>query len=368
MLTPGPIRSRLKLVVPLLLLAATLFCGCSGNDGPQVKRIIILTNAVSPFWDAADVGARNAGKDLKLEADGLRVVFEKNTKGIAGQIEKLRQYAGADDIAAIAISVTDPKSFPLMQEMRKLRKMGVKIITLDSDVDRGKYRDTRFAYIGTDNILGGKELGRCAKGLLPNGAKYASFVGYKGQANAIERNDGFKLGAGPKFTLTEFLGDEVDLNKARKNVRDAIDRNPGITCFVGIWSYNTPAIVQIVTSDAVNIRGKVKIVGFDAEPTAISAMAEGNVDALVVQNPYEMGYQSVKLLQAMLTDDQTTIDKMFPKLKTDKENGDIYNTGLKVVVPDTGSPLKKEMFDDTTKFLKLSEFQDWLKKYRLTGS
>ena len=70
----------------------------------------------------------------------------------------------------------------------------------------------------------------------------------------------------------------------------------------------------------------------------------------------------------MLADDQTTIDKMFPKLKTDKENGDIYNTGLKVVVPNKGSPLKKEMFEKTTEFLKLGEFQEWLKKYGLTGS
>lgn len=357
-------------VACVALVAFSMFSlsGCSETPGAKKKRIIILTNAVSPFWDAADVGAQKAAKDLKLEDDNLQVVFEKNTKGTEGQIAKLKQYAGADDIAGIAISVTDPKSIPLMREMQKLRKAGVKVITLDSDVDRSEYRDARFAYIGTDNVQGGIELGRCAKGLLPKGGKYASFVGYKGQANAIERNDGFKKGAGPKFEVVEFLGDEVDQNKAVKNVRDAIDRHPEIVCFVGIWSYNTPRIVQVVTSDAVNIRDKVKIVGFDAEPNAITAMAEGNVDALVVQNPYQMGYQSVKLLKAMLKDDQKTIDEMLPNMKSDKKAGDIFNTGLKVVVPDKDSPLKADMFEKSTEFLKLSEFQSWLKKYDLTGS
>ena len=46
----------------------------------------------------------------------------------------------------------------------------------------------------------------------------------------------------------------------------------------------------------------------------------------------------------------------------------IYDTGLKVVVPDEGSPLKAEMFDKKTEFLKLSDFRKWLDKYKLTGS
>jgi ribose transport system substrate-binding protein len=51
-----------------------------------------------------------------------------------------------------------------------------------------------------------------------------------------------------------------------------------------------------------------------------------------------------------------------------QEEGDIYDTGLKVVVPGTDSPLKKGMFADNVEFLTLPEFQDWLKKYNLTGS
>jgi ribose transport system substrate-binding protein len=49
-------------------------------------------------------------------------------------------------------------------------------------------------------------------------------------------------------------------------------------------------------------------------------------------------------------------------------DGDIYDTGLKVVVPNDKSPLKKEMFGAKTEFLTLDKFREWLNKYKLTGS
>ena len=71
-------------------------------------------------------------------------------------------------------------------------------------------------------------------------------------------------------------------------------------------------------------------------------------------------------MKALVEKDQKTINEMLPD--KDKPEGDIYDTGLKVVVPDEGSPLKPEVFEKKTQFLKLSEFKQWLKKYNLTGS
>src|SRR5256885_1823475 len=83
-------------------------------------------------------------------------------------------------------------------------------------------RDARFAYLGTNNFIGGRQLGKAAAGLRPDGGKYAEFVGLKTAANAIERSDGFKEGAGGKFERVEYLGDEFDLSTAQKNVRDSL--------------------------------------------------------------------------------------------------------------------------------------------------
>jgi ribose transport system substrate-binding protein len=85
-----------------------------------------------------------------------------------------------------------------------------------------------------------------------------------------------------------------------------------------------------------------------------------------VQNPFDIGYQGVKLMKALVTDDKVTLGEMYPNLGTPE--GDIYTTGLKIVVPDEGSPLKADMFSSSTEFLTLSQFKDWLKKYDLKGS
>ncbi len=329
-----------------------------------LKRIIILTNGNAPFWDAAAAGARDAEEELNCEADGFQVVVDRNDFKAEGQIDKLRQYSGQTDIAGVAISVTDADNAAIPDELRKLQQAGVKVVTIDSDVNRLSARDCRFAYLGTDNVVGGIELGAAAKGLLPDGGKYATFVGLKSAANAQERIAGFAEGAGEKFRSAENLGDQGDEAVARANVRDALDRNKDMALLVGIWSYNTPAIIDIVKQ--LNAREKLKLVGFDADPPAIQGMHEGMLDVMVVQNPYQMGFQGVRILKALVTNDEATVKGMFSNHGS--ENGDLYDTGLKVVVPNEGSPLKADSFGPKTEFLKLDAFKEWLTKYNLTGS
>ena len=260
--------------------------------------------------------------------------------------------------------MTDAQNAAIPDEMRKLQKAGIKIVTIDSDVNRETARDSRFAYLGTDNIVGGRELGAAAKGLLPGGGKYGTFVGLKGAANAQERIGGFGEGAGEKFTQVENLGDGGDETVARSNVKDALDRNADMALLAGIWSYNTPAIIDIVKQ--LNARDKLKLVGFDADPPAIVGMGEGMLDAMVVQNPYQMGYQGVRIMKALLKNDEATVKEMFPSHSS--VDGDLLDTGLKVIVPNEGSPLTPEMFGKKTEYLKLDAFKTWLTKYNLTGS
>src|SRR5690606_36953622 len=117
------------------------------------------------------------------------------------------------------------------------------------------------------------------------------------------------------------------------------------------------------------------IVVFDAAPKAIAHMSEGNIDAMVVQNPYEMGYLGTKLMKALIQDDHATIHELLPaynaeskKFEESNPDGDILTTGLRVVHPDSGSPLKKEAFAETTEFISLSDFKKWLADHNLTGS
>ena len=330
----------------------------------KVKRIIILTNGDSPFWDAGRAGLTAANSELKLADDGLKAVMDVNDGTPQGQLQKLQQYGTQSDIVGVGVSAIDADNVAIADELRSLQKKGIKVLTIDSDVDREKFADARFAFIGSDNLAGGQVLGKCAKALRPDGGEYVTFVGRTGAQNAIERIGGFAEGAGKTFVSKDSMADDNKREIARENVRNAISNHPGLNVLVGIWSYNAPAIVDVVGE--LKRRKDFTIVVFDAEPGAITAMKDGQIDAMVVQNPFEMGYQGVRLMHALIKDDKETVASMLPK--HGEPGGDIYDTGLKVVVPNGDSPIGVDQFDKNVDFLYLPTFQKWLTKYELTGS
>ena len=127
-----------------------------------------------------------------------------NNGSAEGQIEKLRQYATQDDIAGVAISVIQADNLAIIEEMRKLQKKGVKIITVDGDVNRNEFRDARSYYIGTDNVVGGRTLGTATKALLQTkGIKsggYIQYAGFTDNDNARSRMNGVKEAIGDSYT------------------------------------------------------------------------------------------------------------------------------------------------------------------------
>lgn len=369
---------RIYPVCVLLLAIASIVVGCSPNSGSNnagagradssagTKRIVLLNNTDSPFWDAARAGIAKAVEDLKLEDQGYTAGMDSNDGTEQGQIEKLRQYGTQNDVVAVIISPLSSSNAAIADELKKLRDKGVIIGCFDSDLD-SKFQPIREFYVGTNNVRGGEVLGTAAKNLKPEGGEYVQFVGTDSQQNAIQRMDGFTSAVGEKFVQKDRRLDDADRTRARDNVRTVIDSYPDLSILVGIWSYNAPAIVDVVKEK--NARSRFTIVTFDAEQLAIQQMGEGMIDAMVVQNPFGMGYESVRYAFAKLSGDEATVKEMFPNMG--QKEGDILDTGLKVVVPDSGSMLKPEMFQSFgsgVEFLTIHDFQEWLKKYKLTSS
>lgn len=375
-------RARLSLSSPLSFSLSLGLClvagilGCSGDSasapdanrtaaaGGSPQRIIILVNNPSSFWDACRFGVRDAEQELNLAAAGYTASMEVPDGTIQGQLDRLRQFATQSDIAAIGISPLESDNAAIADELQKLRDKGIKIVTFDSDLDRDKYRNLRTAFLGTNNRSAGETLGACARILQPEGGGYVTFVGRTGAQNAIERIDGFATGAGEDFLSLDTMADDGDRSRAKENVRNAIRNHPDARTLVGIWSYNAPAIVDVVREQ--QARDKYRVVVFDAEPLTIEAMQAGDVDVLVVQDPYAMGFQSVKLLTALLGDDQATISEMLPTLG--QTDGDLFDTGIKVVVPTEKSPISTDQLPGKVLQMALPEFQQWLAKYGLSGS
>ncbi|MGE5193863.1 MAG: substrate-binding domain-containing protein [Deltaproteobacteria bacterium] len=316
----------------------------AGTSGAGDIKIVILTNGSSPFWDACDRGLKDAGQKL-----GVRVELLRNDATEGGQIRRLEQLATQSDVKGVGISVLESQAEGVLEQMQALRAKGIRIITVDSD---GK-PEGREAFVGTNNLEAGRELGRLAAQLRPDGGKAVAFVGFLGAQNAQERIQGLKEGLGKEIELVDSMEDGVNESKARNNVTAAIQNHADVNILAGIWSYNAPAIADVISANG--RRKDFTIVAFDAEPNAIVAMDQGMIDAMVVQNPYEMGYSGVTLLYRLITGDQAGVDELL-------KGGDVVDTGLKVVVPDESSRLQSRFR------VTVGEFKGWLAEKGLEGS
>jgi ribose transport system substrate-binding protein len=366
----------------LPLVAALALVGCAEARKPassadsggsaaagRPRRLVFITNGDDPFWDALLSGLQEGAKRYDCAASGLVVSRDVNNASAEGQIERLRQYATQDDVAGIAISVIQADNQAIVDEMRKLQAKGVKVITVDGDVNRDAFRDARPWYIGTDNLVGGRTLGTATKALLEakgrQGAGYVQFAGFTDNDNARSRMNGVREAVGAAGIERDRMADEMDHLRARDNVRNAIQNHKDLASLVGIWAYNAPAIADVVAETGT--RDRYVVATFDAAPLAIGQMEKGAIDVMVVQNPFEMGVRTVRLLKALVEGDEEVIREMFPR--TGQPDGDIHTTGLRVVVPDATSPVKAELFDPAVvEFMTLPDFQAWLATYGLTGS
>jgi len=157
------------------------------------------------------------------------------------------------------------------------------------------------------------------------------FVGTIDSENAKDRYQGIQEALkGSKVQILDVLTDDTDHTKAVSNVSDTLVKYPDIAGLVGLWSYNGPAIATAVKS--AGKVGKVKIICFDQEDGTLAGIKDGTITATVVQDPYHIGYESIKMLAALVKGDKTVIPAnkimVIPTEVVDKSNVDAYAAQL----------------------------------------
>jgi len=226
------------------------------------------------------------------------------------------------------VSAVDPKTMG-----DALNRVGgqVALFTTDSDAPGSK----RIAYIGSSNVDAGKQAAEIAKKAMPDGGKCLGFVGLLGADNAKERIQGMKDGlAGSKIELVDVRGDDIDQARAKKNVEDALVASPDVTCMVGFYSYNTPRIYEVL-KEAGKLN-KIQIIGFDEDPITLGGVKEGAIAGTVVQQPFEWGYQGMKLMAKYIEGDKSGVPAngiiIVPGKVIDKTNVDDFMASMKTML------------------------------------
>jgi ribose transport system substrate-binding protein len=302
-------------------VAAIVALGVVAANAQEKKSLAFVVNGASDFWKIAEAGVKKAQSELPKYELSLKYP-EQSSAAIQQRMMDDLVAAGTD---AIMVSAVDPKT-----STEALNRVGsqIPLFTTDSDAPDSK----RIAYIGSSNVDLGKDAGELMKKALPNGGKCMGFVGLPGADNARERVEGIRAALkGSKVELVDVRGDDIDQTRAKRNVEDALAANKNIDCMVGIYSYNTPRIYEVL-KEAGQLN-KIKIIGFDEDPITLGGIREGTIIGTVVQNPYQWGYQGMKLMAAYLEGDKKGIPAngliIVPGQVIEKANVDAFEKELK---------------------------------------
>lgn len=328
------IRRSIILGIAIACLAS-LVTSCNEGGAPAAKRYAFITNGVAEFWTIAESGAKKAGEDLGVDVSVLM-------PGSLTDQKQMIEDAITRGVDGVAVSPIDSKN---QIDMLNRAAEVTRLVTHDSDAPDSD----RLAYIGMDNYTAGRLCGQLVKEALPDGGKVMILIGRMEQDNSRKRRQGVidelldrpvdperfdppdaKL-EGETFSILGTMTDGFDLTRAKANAEDALSRYPDIDAMVGLFAYNPPAILQ-----ALEQAGKlnaVKVIGFDEDSGTLAGIQEGTVYGTVVQNPYEYGYQSVKILNALAAGDESVLaDGDFisiPGRQIRKDNVDEFWADLK---------------------------------------
>ncbi|MEO8242700.1 MAG: sugar-binding protein [bacterium] len=290
------------------------------------KQLAFIVNASSDFWKLAEAGVAKAQAEL---GDGYELQFRYPTQGTAALQNALMDDLVAAGTDAIMISSADPKNS--IDAFNKIAAQ-IPLFTTDSDAPQSN----RIAYLGSSNTLAGEQAGGemvTAMGGKPG--KCMGFVGFLDADNAKERIAGFKKAIdGHDIELVDVRGDDVDFARARSNVDDVLAANPEINCMVGFYSYNPPKIYEAL--QAAGKLGQITVVAFDEDPVTLGAVKEGSFASTVVQQPFEWGYQGMKLMAAYLNGDKSMVPAdgliIIPTKVINKDNVDQFSSDLKTMI------------------------------------
>lgn len=277
--------------ITLTFLICLLF-GVACQQNKSTKRLAFVTNNASDFWAIARKGTEKADGELI----DVSVEFRIPPDGTAAEQKRIVDDLLAKGIEGIAISPVDPANqTPFINEVAKQTL----VFTQDSDAPQSE----RTAYVGTDNVAAGRQAGGLIREALPDGGKIMVFVGKKDARNAQERYQGIQEALqGSKVEIIDVRTDDADRVRAKSNVADTLVKYPDIKGLVGLWSYNGPAILNAVTE--AGKLNQIKIICFDEEDETLAGVKAGTIFATVVQQPFEFGYQAIKMMAQVLKGDK----------------------------------------------------------------
>jgi len=268
--------------IVLLVIPVFLFCSAPKSNKPQI--LVSPKGLVHSFWLSVKAGAEEAGREF-----GVDIIWKGPSveTDIAGQIGIVEDYINKK-VNAIVLAACDATG--LVQTVEKAHQAGIPVVTIDSGVDS----DIPVSFIATDNVAAAEKAADVLAELLNGKGEVACIPFVPGAATSIMREKGFKEGLKkyPGLKLVAVQYSQSDVATGMAVTENILTAHPNLA---GIFAANEAgAIGSARALVSRGLAGKIKLVAFDAAPNEVEALKQGTIQALIVQNPFKMGYLGVK--------------------------------------------------------------------------
>jgi ribose transport system substrate-binding protein len=254
------------------------------------RTIVMIPKATqSAFWNTVRRGGEKAAQEFDIE---LLWKGPSRENDRAGQKQVVQQFTNAG-VAGMLLAPTDSRA--LAAEVRSATAKGLPVLIFDSAVE-GEAGKDYISFVATDNTAAGRLGGKHLMDLVGNGGKAILFRHMEGHERTTKREDGaleeMKTGGAEILSHDRYTGDSAAAaQETALNMIDVIREADGIFA-----SNQTASEGLLLALRKRNLAGKIKFIAFDASPLLVEALRNGEIDAIVVQDPVNMGYQSVKLM------------------------------------------------------------------------
>ncbi len=274
---------KMKCLIAVSCLV-TFFCFSTVLGQKKPKILVSPKGLVHSFWLTVKAGAETAGKEFGADVVWKGPAVETD---IAGQMAIIEDYI-TKNIDAIVIAACDAKAMIPVLTRAKMAK--IPVLTIDSGVDS----DLPLTFIATDNVMAAKKAADILAEFIDKKGKVALIPFIPGAETSIWREKGFKEGIKQfkDIKLASVQYSQSDVAMAMTITENILTAHPDLK---GIFAANEAGAIGCAQAIlGRGLTGKIKIVGFDAADNEITALKNGLIHALIVQDPFKMGYLGVK--------------------------------------------------------------------------
>jgi len=301
-----------------LIAAACLSqTGCGGPSTTYKYRIAVIPKGLThEFWQSIHRGAERAAADLKPPASSIKgqgIAVEVLWDGPRKENEALEQIGLIDQktnmgIQGLVLAPQDSKQ--MVPPVERAVDKKIKVVIIDSGLDKEALKekpDLIVKYVATNNYNGGRLAAeKLLARLAQDGKKEPRVVLFRyapGSESTEQRENGFldyvKEVNDNKQTVTlvssdKYAGPTVETAEKEAGPLLAQQGADGIDGIFAVNESATSGMLNALRKQRLN--GKIHLVGFDSSEPLLQAVREKDVDGLVVQDPYRMGYLGVWVL------------------------------------------------------------------------